>query len=178
MLMDEGLDTGPVLSQQSMPLVDHHTAGSLTTMLAEVGAKLVLPSLDGWLRGDIQARPQHESLATYTRRIAASDGVLDWERPARELWRQVRAFNPWPASYTTWKGKRLKVHAARPIDLPLPGEPGTVVSASSVEQAPMVVVAGEGALALDTVQLEGKRVMAAREFLAGQRDFAGSVLPS
>ncbi|MFW6103187.1 MAG: methionyl-tRNA formyltransferase [Chloroflexota bacterium] len=177
MIMDEGLDTGPLLSQRSIPLEDFYTTGSLSTVLADMGAHLLLGTLDDWLAGRIEPEPQDESAATYTGRISVQDGWIDWSRPARELWRRVRAFSPWPGSYTSWRGKRLKIHSAVPLELRASGEPGTVVATPPGIAVPVGVVTGDGVLGLEILQLEGKREMSAREFLIGQRSFVGAVLP-
>ncbi len=177
MMMDEGLDTGPLLSQQSIPLEDFHTTGSLTRILADAGAHLLLDTLDNWFAGRVEPEPQDESAATYTGRIMAEDGWIDWSRQARELWRRVRAFSPWPGSYTSWRGKRLKIHSALPLELRASGEPGTVVPTPPGTEIPIGVLTGDGVLGIETLQLEGKREMSAREFLIGQRNFVGAVLP-
>ena len=178
MMMDEGLDTGPVLSQQSLPLEDFYTTGSLTAVLADRGAHLLLDTLDDWLAGRVAPEPQDESAATYTRRITAEDGWIDWSRPAQELWRRVRSFSPWPGSYTSWRGKRLKIHSALPLELRASGEVGTVVRTPPGTRAPVGVLTGDGVLGIEILQLEGKREMSSREFLIGQRDFVDAVLPS
>ncbi len=177
MVMDEGLDTGPLLSQQSILLEDFYTSGRLTAVLSNMGAHLLLATLDDWLAGRIEPEPQDESAATYTGRIAVQDGWVDWSRPAGELWRRVRAFSPWPGSYTSWHGKRLKIHSALPLELRASGEPGTVVLTPPGTEVPVGVLTGEGVLGIDILQLEGKREMSAREFLIGQRNFVGAVLP-
>jgi len=176
MLMDEGLDTGPVLSQKRVPIDDCATTGSLTGVLARVGAQLLLPTIESWVAGTIDPVPQDEATATYTERISAGDGVIDWSCRAVDIWRRVRAYNPWPGCFTSWRGRRLKVHTAVPLDLRVHAEPGTVVAVPRGSPTPVGVVTGEGVLGLLSVQLEGKRPMSAVEFLRGQPGFIGAIL--
>jgi methionyl-tRNA formyltransferase len=173
MRMDEGLDTGPILAQAECPIGVDDTTASLSVRLAELGARLMVETLPGWLGGEIEARPQDDSLATYCRTLAKEDGRLDWTRPAEALDRQVRACDPWPGTFTTWAGQRLKVLRARALpDWQGEGVPGQVV----VLEAGIGVVAGQGVLMLVEVQRAGKKPMAADLFARGQRDLVGSVL--
>ncbi len=110
MLMDSGLDTGPIISQEAVPISEDDTTGSLTATLAVRGARLLNESIDAWVGGRATPRPQRDADATYSARISAADGRLNWLLPAVALARQVRAYQPWPGSYTLWKGRRLKVH--------------------------------------------------------------------
>jgi len=175
MLMDSGLDTGPVLAQRQLSIRDEDTTGSLTMRLAGLGAGLLSEVLPRWQRGELATQPQDEAKATYSQLIAKEAGEMDWHLPAPQLWRQVRAFQPWPGSYTWWRGRRLKILEA----IPLPGGGGEVgrVVALGAGQPPAGVVTGEGVLGLRRVQLEGKRPLEIAEFLRGQRSFLGSQLP-
>jgi methionyl-tRNA formyltransferase len=173
MRMDEGLDTGPILAQAGCPIGAADTTASLSARLADLGARLTVETLPGWLGGAIEARPQDDSLATYCRPLTKEDGRLDWTLPAETLDRQVRACNPWPGAYTTWAGQRLKVQRARARpQWQGEGAPGQVVAL----EAGIGVVAGQGVLALVEVQRAGKKPMAADLFARGQRDLVGSVL--
>ena len=175
MLMDRGMDTGPVLAQQEVPLLPQDTTGSLTARLAGIGARLLMQTLPPWLEGKLTPQPQDSSKATYAEHIDKESGRIDWHRPAVELWCRVRAFQPWPTSYTTWKGRMVKVVEAVPLlgD----GEPGRVVALGENKPAAVGVQTGEGILGLQQLQLEGKRVMTAEEFVRGRRDFIGALLP-
>ncbi len=173
-LVRQKLDTGPLLAAASVPISDHDTTLSLLEKLAVVGADLLSEALGGWLRGEREPRPQEESEQTYFRQIKKEEGRLDWTLPAVTLWRQVRAYYPWPGSFTTWKGQTLKITAAQPA----PGEaaqPGTVTAA---EGGGLAVQTGEGRLRIERLQLGGKREMAAGEFLVGRAGIIGDVLPS
>ena len=178
MLMDEGLDTGPILSQGRIPIEPQDTARSLEVELAQLGAELLEQTLPLWLEGKLKPHPQDEISATYTKPFSKGDGELDWHLPAVELWRRVRAFHPWPGCYTRWRGEMLKVLEVIPIPSEGRLEPGRVVSLSPGHGAVVGVGTGDGILGLSRVQLEGKRVMAAAEFLRGRREFIGELLPS
>lgn len=175
-LMDEGLDSGPILAQEKVGIAATDTTGSLTAKLAHVGAGLLMDTLPKWLKGEIEPGPQDESQATYSRLITSKDGEIDWHLPAVELWQRVRAFNPWPGCYTWWQGKRLKIHSAAPVSKLAKGEVGKVIA---LRQPPKVgVVTGDGILGLCQVQLEGRQEMSIADFVRGQRNFIGSILGS
>jgi methionyl-tRNA formyltransferase len=196
MQMDKGMDTGPILAQAEVPIAVEDTTASLTARLSEVGARLLIETLPGWLDGEIQARPQDESRSSICRPLKKEDGHLDWTRPAAALDRQVRACDPWPGAFTSWQGQPLKVLRARARaegqgeGLPEGRErllrryaprndrgggaerPGQVIAL----EAGIGVVTGEGVLELLEVQLAGKRPMAAEVFARGQRGLLGGVL--
>ncbi len=178
MLMDEGLDTGPVVQQERVSIADDDTTGLLTSRLAELGARLLTATIGPWIAGEIKLQTQREEEATYSPRISAQDGWLDWTQPAHILWRQVRAYHPWPGSHTLWKARRLKVHSAAPVDARSVTAPGTVVVIRHCDAPVVGVQTGEGVLGLRRVQLEGKRETDVDEFVRGHRDFVGSSLPS
>lgn len=177
MLLDKGLDTGPVLARAQISVSGQDTTGSLTAKLSRIAAPLLLEVLPGWLKGELTPRPQDEAEATYAGVFSKQDGEIDWQLPAVEIWRRVRAFNPWPGSYTGWRGKQIRIIEA----VPLPGE-GTIeagqVVALDKEGAAWGVSTGEGLLGILGIQLEGKRVMSGAEFLRGQRQLIGAILPS
>ena len=176
MLLDAGLDTGPILKQRELPISSQDTAGSLSDKLAQLGAELLLETLPLWFEGKIKLQPQDERRATYTRRITKEDGEIDWRLPALEIWRRVRAFYPSPSCYTSWAGKRLKINEAVLITETAAGEAGRVMALSSASPTPVGVISGAGLLGLCQVQLEGKRPLSAAEFIRGQRHFVGSRL--
>ena len=176
MVVTKVMDTGPILAQRQIPILPHDTTGSLFEKLSGLGADLLMDTLPQWLSGKLVAQPQDHEKATYCKMIAKEEGLIDWHRPAVELWRRVRAFQPWPGCYTTWQGRTVKIIEA----IPLSGEgtPGMVVAMSHEPGAPVGVQTGGGVLGLVQVQLEGKRAMSAAEFIRGQRDFIGAQLPS
>ncbi|MFO7997213.1 MAG: methionyl-tRNA formyltransferase [Dehalococcoidia bacterium] len=174
MLMDAGLDSGPILAQEKVSISFTDTTGSLSSRLADVGASLLLKTLPKWLGGELRPQGQDESQATYSKLITGEDAGIDWHLSAPELWRRVRAYNPWPGCYTRLQGKRLKIHEAVPLDGAARGEAGRVITLA--EPAGVGVVTGHGILGLGQVQLEGKHKMAIDDFVRGRRDFVGSVL--
>jgi methionyl-tRNA formyltransferase len=173
MQMDEGLDTGPILAQAEYAIAPDDTTASLTAKLAELGARLLVKTLEGWLDGTVHAQPQDDAQATYCSQLTKEDGRLDWSQSAAYLDRQVRACDPWPGAYTTWQGQRLKLLGARPLpDWQGEGQPGQVQELG----AGLGVITGKGALELHQVQLAGKKPMPAGQFARGQRDLIGGQL--
>jgi methionyl-tRNA formyltransferase len=170
-LMDEGLDTGPILLQRSLPISDEDTAGTLEERLAKLGAGLMIETLRGLEAGTLVPRAQDDSQASYAPKITKELGRLDWTKSARELFNLIRALNPAPGAYTFYKGARLKVHRSHVVDL-AEGEPGEVIGLSGG----LIVRAGEGALELLEVQPEGKRAMSGEDFARGRRITLGERL--
>jgi methionyl-tRNA formyltransferase len=166
MLMDPGIDTGPLLAQQEMDVLPDDTAGSLGERLAELGAGLLLETLPGYLSGSVQPIPQDDARATYAPMLSKKEGALDFTQPAPALERRVRAFNPWPGAFIDLAGQPLKIHRAHVVqglDGP-PGRRGVVAGLPAVATA-------EGGLALDEVQPPGKRAMPGQDFLRGSRQW-------
>ena len=174
MLMDAGMDTGPILAQEKVGISFMNTTGSLSSKLAEVGAKLLVETLPKWLGGELKPRAQDESQATYSKLITSKDAEIDWHLSAVELWQRVRAYNPWPSYYTRYQGKRLKIHKVIPFGDVAKGKIGEVVALS--EPPGVGVVTKQGILGLCQVQLEGRREMSIDDFARGKRDFIGCVL--
>jgi methionyl-tRNA formyltransferase len=176
MLLDAGMDSGPLLSRKEMAIEDNDTTGSLTAKLAELGARMLRETLPEWLAGKIKSEPQNNSEATITRILTKLDGEIAWSLSAVQLWRQVRAFQPWPGTFTNWQGKQLKIIEALPLQHTKQGQPGKVIVFSGASAAPLGVECGEGVLGILRVQLEGKKEVTASEFIRGQRDFEGTIL--
>jgi methionyl-tRNA formyltransferase len=170
MLTDRGMDTGPILMQEAIPLGREETTASLTPRLADLGAALLLRTIPGWVASDIPPQPQDEATATLSRQFAKEDGALDWTRPAIDLERQVRALNPWPRAYTFANGKRLLVLLARAIRDDEQGTPGTVIAGAAKA---LLVATGSGALRLDLVQPEGGREVNGQQFLGNNQGLTG-----
>ena len=167
MRMDPGVDTGPILSQRATPITDEQTAGTLSPHLAELGAQLLIESLPVYLNGELLPQPQDESLATYAPMLKKVDGQLDFDKPAADLARLVRAYNPWPGAFTSWGAGRLKIHRAHAINSASPGAGKRVIHN---EQAAFGTT--QGILVLDEVQPAGKKAMPGEFFLRGVRDWA------
>ncbi len=177
MLLDEGMDSGPVIAQVEEPILPEDTTESLTDRLFRKGAKLLVESLPRFLQGDLAPQPQDDAQATYAPRLTKEDGEIRWELLAETLWRQVRAYHPWPGSFTRWEGRLLKVLEAAPLPH-VAAAPGAVIPLDGTGPAPVGVASGEGVLGLKRVQLEGRRAVDAADFLKGHEGFLGSTLPS
>lgn len=169
MRMDEGLDTGPVLLEKAIEIAPRETGGSLTARLADLGAQAIVEALAGIER--LAARPQDDALATYAAKIGKSEALIDWNRTAVEIDRQIRAFDPAPGAHAKWAGDALKVWAAEPTTGR--GDPGVILEAS---QGRLAIATGEGALALTTVQKPGGKRLSTAEFLRGTRLLPGTRL--
>lgn len=182
MLLNEGMDTGPIVAQEEYPVLPDDTSESLTNRMFERGAELIARTLPAWVAGELTAAPQDDSLATYSRRLEKSDGELDFTRTAKQLDDQTRALRPWPGAYTHWNGKTIKVLKALPVNADAadqPGAtPGTVVALESGEAASLGVVTGDGLLGLVELQLEGRKASDGDAFLNGHADIVGAQLPN
>ena len=172
MQMDEGLDTGPILAQRAIPIDDDDTTGTLTPKLANLATELLSETLPRILAGEIVPQPQDHARATMFKQIKKEEGLIDWTRPATEIARRVRAFNPWPSAFTFWNGVQLRILCAGAADAKSNLEMGRVVPLGKE----IAVTSANGVLILREVQLAGKRAMKIEEFLRGQREFVGSSL--
>ena len=164
MLMERGLDIGPIIYQQKMEIGDEEDAGSLASKLAVLGGRLLVSRLPAYLSGEITPHPQDENEASYAEPINKRELLIDWSGKARTVFNQVRALSPSPGAYTYFRGKRLKVLRAMPTAGGGKSPPGTIVVQGKFH---LLVKAGEGALRLETLQPEGKKVMSSDEFLRG-----------
>ncbi|MDW8396407.1 MAG: methionyl-tRNA formyltransferase [Anaerolineae bacterium] len=174
MLMDAGLDSGPILAQRAEPIRPEDTTGTLTARLAELGAQLLIETLPLWLGGAIAPQPQDASLVTLAPRLKKEQGQIDWSRPAGALERHVRAMSPWPSAFTFWEGQQLKVLRAAVCEHF--ADPAVPIGGVTVDRGAVVVRCGEGGLRLLEVHLEGRRPMPAEVFLRGHPAFARAVL--
>ncbi len=164
MMMDEGMDTGDILLQIEIPIGEEETSETLHDRLALLGAQLLLETVRGMKAGNLHPIPQDHSKATYAPPLKKEDGRIDWSKEAKEIDRQVRAFNPWPGAFTEWNGQLLKIYR------------GEVRGKKSIGKAGIVTWVGLDFIEVETskdfflikeVQLEGKRRMGVREFISG-----------
>lgn len=178
MLLDAGIDTGPVLALRSVTIAPDETTGSLTVKLADVGARILLDTLPLWIAGQIVPEAQDAQQASYTALLRKEDGKIDWGQAAVVLARRLRAYAPWPGAYTFWRGKLLKILSAHALPLepaaPLPA--GTVTTRAEAGHETLAIVTGSGFLVIERLQLEGKKAMGAEEFLRGYRHMTGDIL--
>ena len=168
MQMEAGLDTGPVLLHQELPIAATDTGGQLHDKLAELGAQVLSDGL-GLLRAGIKpiARPQPEQGVTYAHKLDKAEARLDWALDAEALARTVRAFNPWPIAEATLAGERVRIHGAVALDEAHGQAPGTVLAAS---RDGIDIACGQGALRLRVLQREGGKAITAADYLNARRD--------
>ncbi|AWH26736.1 methionyl-tRNA formyltransferase [Stenotrophomonas sp. YAU14D1_LEIMI4_1] len=173
MKMEAGLDTGPVLLHQELPIAATDTGGQLHDKLAELGAQVLSDGL-GLLRAGIKpvARPQPEQGVTYAHKLDKAEAKLDWAQPADVLARTVRAFNPWPIAEATLAGERVRIHGAVALDLAHGQAPGTVLAAG---REGIDIACGQGALRLRVLQREGGKAITAADYLNARRDLRAGV---
>ena len=165
MKMDVGLDTGPMLGMKSIRIKPDDTAGSLFEALSTLGADLLIETLPAYMDGKLIPQPQPEEGVTYAPMLKKENGLLDFNQPAVDLERRVRAMNPWPGAWFEWNGAMLKVHKAHV------GQGKAGAGKRLVEQDQPAVGAGGGVLILDEVQPPGKKPMSGKSFLAGARNW-------
>jgi methionyl-tRNA formyltransferase len=175
MQMDPGLDTGPILSQQSIEITPNDTGETLQTKLAALGGPLLVTTLRGLLAGEIHPRPQDDALATYAPRISKDQGLIDWQRSAVEIDRQVRAFSHWPGTFTYWNDQLLKIAFGYPIaGNPAMLAPGAVSLYDP--DAPLVIGTGNGRYAPARLQLAGRTALGVLDFINGFAQIHGAIL--
>lgn len=170
MKMDAGLDTGPMLMHRAIPIAKDETGQSLHDKLAQLGADLLIEALDKYLKGDIAPIPQPEDGVTIAPQIQKEEGRIDWSQPAIVLERLVRAFTPWPGTYTMWDGKQLKIHHA---DVGM--AQGAIGQVSNINGR-IAIGTVEGVFYPLEVQLEGKKRVSIDEFVRGYPAFIGAQL--
>ena len=166
------MDSGPIIAQRETVITEDENAEDLTARLFEMGAELLADTIYPWRDGKVAPVPQSEADVTITRLLKREDGAIDWTQSAERIARQIRAYHPWPSSFTHWNGRQLKVHEASALDGIESELPGTVMELTQ----DIAVATGEGALLLRRVQIEGRQATDISEFARGYRDFTGSRL--
>lgn len=183
-LLDEAIDHGPILAQETASIGYRDTSETLSHTLALQSATMLLETIPKWLAGSLSPTPQDHAKATFTKMITKEDGRIDWKKSAQEIERHVRAMTPWPGSYTFWKENKneVRLHLRRVSVLKesprlrsdnnyLPGE---VLDTAANDE--IVVACGKGMLVIHELQPEGKHVMSAHAFLNGHRSIVGAIL--
>ncbi|MCX6739747.1 MAG: methionyl-tRNA formyltransferase [Candidatus Parcubacteria bacterium] len=173
MLIDDKMDHGALLAQKTITITDYDNFESLHNKLSQLGADLLLDTVPKFYSEQIKPVPQDESKATYCKLITKEDGKIDWNKFAEEIDRQIRAFTPWPGTWTEWKGKSLKVIKSKVIK----SEVGShkVGEVFKVNDG-IAIACGKDALEILELQLEGKKPMTAKEFSNGYGDLIGAIL--
>lgn len=175
-LMDEKVDHGPMIAAESFEIGSRKfTAPELTKELWELGGDLLVKTIPKWIAGEIKPIPQSHEDATYTKILRKQDGHIDWNKSAQDIERQIRAFTPWPGSFTLWDGRRLKITSVSistpPAPQPLP--PGQTFA----DQARKIAVqTARGIVHIEKLQPEGKNEIPSRAFLNGHPEIIGAIL--
>jgi methionyl-tRNA formyltransferase len=177
MQMDAGLDTGPMLAIARESIRADDTTASLSERLSHIGARLIADTLPKYLRGEIVPQPQPADGATYSPKIDKTNARIDWSRPAVEIERMVRAYQPWPGTFTTWNGQMLKVLKAEIGDRGS-GIRDQVGLVAKLGDGSIGVMTVEGVLVLKEIQLAGRKALKAEDFVRGQPKLIGAVLGS
>lgn len=179
MLLDEGMDTGPVLAIHEFSIDERETGETIQPKIIAVGVPLLLEALRKWTTSDRVATPQDNALATYSKMLSKEDGKIDWSKSAMEIDRQVRALKPWPGTYFIWnedgKDVRVVVHETLPTESVSDQAPGSIVE----ESGRVSIVCGDHSLLeLITIQPEGKTKMPPNEYVRGHQSFLKTIVSS
>jgi methionyl-tRNA formyltransferase len=170
MFMDPGMDTGPILLTEETEIGEEDTAGTLHDRLARIGARLLLLTLEGLEQSALAPQPQDHSRATLAPKIEKEEARILWDAPARQVFNQIRAFDPWPGAFTSWTGRTLKVFRPGLIDAEGIDAPGTVLDASAEG---IRIASARGNLLIREVQMESRPRMKVSDFLRGNPLAAG-----
>lgn len=174
MTIDAGMDTGGILSIEKVPIPSGATCGELEGLLATEGARLLVPTLWRYFRGEIKPSAQDESRATMAPRIRRQQGLIDWGEESIRVLNRIRAMNPWPCAYSGWRSEEVKIWKAEPgcAEMPGGGSPGTILRA---ERECLEVLCGKGTLMLTELQLPNRKRVSAGDFINGTRARVGEV---
>ena len=171
MRIDAGLDTGDILLQRQLSIAPDDTAETLAPRLASIGADLMVETLRGLEAGSLQPRPQDNSQASLSPILKKEDGLVDFSRPAAEIFNRIRGFRPWPGAHTKFRGKNLQIIKARPATDALP-----LAELHATLDRLMVGCGHKTSLELLELQLEGKNRSSAADFVRGYRPHPGEKL--
>lgn len=177
MKLDTGMDTGPIIAQEKFLIDPSHNASDLTEKLFSLGGKLLTKILPDFASGNIQVTPQNDKKATTTLKIKKTDGLIKWSNTSEYIKNQIKAFTPWPGTYTFWQGNRIIIHDGNEYqkNVNLKSTPGTIVQLSNQS---IGVVTSTNFLELKKIQLEGKKVLSVEEFLMGYPNLIDSCFES
>jgi methionyl-tRNA formyltransferase len=170
MRMSVGMDEGPIVSSFELQISNEDTTESLTEKMANFGAEVITETIPGWISGELKEIPQDNTKATYCRKITKEDGHIDWDKPALQIERMVRAYQPWPTAYTFTNGLRIKILKSAIENIQNP------IGVFSFETGHIYVGTGKGTLEILELQPEGKKPMSAKDFINGNEQFNGNAL--
>ena len=168
MQMDLGLDTGDMLLKTKLTIEDDDTSGSLYDKLALQGPDALIQALTGLAKGELEAEKQDETLANYAHKLSKEEAELDWNKSALQLWREIRAFNPWPISHFSHNDASIKVRQAKVSESISDAPAGTIISA---DKNGIEIATGEGVLSLQNMQLPGKKPLSVGDILNSRGDW-------
>ncbi len=164
MYMNEGLDTGDMVLKEEVDIEEDMTAGQLHDILAEVGAKVLIETLDLIDQGKAPRTPQNDSESCYASMLNSKTGLIDWKNSSKDIYNLVRGLNPWPVAYTMYKGKKMKVWKCKIADVNKADEPGKILK---VDKSGIYVGTGNGILVIEEIQLPNSRKMTVDEYIRG-----------
>ena len=170
--MDKNLDTGPIFKQIVCPISNQDTSGSLHARLADISATHIPDALEKIASGKINAIKQDDSKATYAKKINKQDAKLDWNKPAKELERKIRAYNPTPVAHITLKGITMRIWEAKIKPATNKFKPGTILS----EKSTLDIVTSQDLLSITKLQLPGKKIILVKDFLNSHANFISNKL--
>ena len=171
-LMDAQVDHGPILAQEEFAIPEDIKHEELHLKLGEIGGELLVKTIPQWLQGKIVPKEQEHTKATFTKKATKEDGRIDWNKEAEYIARQIRAFYPWPGTYTSWQKKTLKILKGSVDETFSNQTPGSIITSHNG----FAVVCAKGVLIVEQLQMEGKNPVSAKDFLLGHRDFIGTSL--
>ena len=169
--LDSGMDSGPILSQEKIKLQGDEFCDKLTMDLFMLGSKLVSKTISEFATGNIEIVQQDHDKATFTEKLSRNDGLIDWTRGFNRIWKEIRAYNPWPGSHTKFKGKNLKI-----IEAKISTENKSPSGYVSIHRNEVYVGTSDGSLNVKKLQVEGGKIVLASDFARGHKDFENSVL--
>lgn len=171
-LMDAGMDTGDVVAQETVEIDETADYNNLAERLAQLGAEMLTKLIPRYVAGEIKLKTQNDEVASYCQKIEKADGRVDWQKSAKQIFNQIRAYAAWPGCYSYFKEKKLDIIATAMENKKTDLAPGTVFA----EGKRFYVACGDGALELRRVKLEGKKEVDCQSFVNGYRDFVGAAL--
>ena len=169
--LDSGMDSGPILSQEKIKLQGDEFCDKLTMDLFMLGSKLVSKTISEFATGNIEIVQQDHDKATFTEKLSRNDGLIDWTKGFNRIWKEIRAYNPWPGSHTKFKGKNLKI-----IEAKISTENKSPSGYVSIHRNEVYVGTSDGSLNVKKLQVEGGKIVLASDFARGHKDFENSVL--
>ena len=169
--LDSGMDSGPILSQEKIKLRGDEFCDKLTMDLFMLGSKLVSKTISEFATGNIEIVQQDHDKATFTEKLSRNDGLIDWTKGFNRIWKEIRAYNPWPGSHTKFKGKNLKI-----IEAKISTENKSPSGYVSIHRNEVYVGTSDGSLNVKKLQVEGGNIVLASDFARGHKDFENAVL--